>query len=509
MLPQYATIESRRALLKELRQGNPIRATARTDSMLPAIRPGDMLTVNPSSPAELRRGDILLIQADNDWIVHRLLALRTIDNDTHAVTQGDNADRPDAAIPLDQVLGKVTEISRSGHIVPMSDTFPQMSIDDALLTASMLSSDDVALETATAFGFGWQGFLAAADREGLSPLLYYNMRKAIDSGTIPAQAAEHLSRAYLGILGRNTLFLNQLDTVASALAGNDFVVLKGAYLAAHSYPDPGLRSFSDIDILVHKSDLPRVEDALIKLGYGNRSSGSDTEQTDVCSHYLNSITYHPSEVTGPAIHVHWHLLNSIMPKYMTASMNIDSIWRGVRPVGSFFALSPEHLVIHLADHAFRHSFDSLILLRDIAEVITKFQSTINWDSLVADATSFNLTRPLYYRLLFLSRKAMCQVDSSVLEKLKPRHPGLGERIFWKLIMSGTRRPELCNMAYFSSMETLKNKSLFLRSILFPPREVLAWAYSKPYGEIALWDYGSRLLRAVMQLLRSITGGRSK
>ena len=43
--------------------------------------------------------------------------------------------------------------------------------------------------------------------------------------------------------------------------------LKGPPLAESLYPDPLLRPFSDLDVLVHKQDVPAVVQALTRHGY--------------------------------------------------------------------------------------------------------------------------------------------------------------------------------------------------------------------------------------------------
>ena len=42
----------------------------------------------------------------------------------------------------------------------------------------------------------------------------------------------------------------------------DFIVLKGIYLR-YLYPNPDLRTMSDIDILVHKEDLDKISEILL------------------------------------------------------------------------------------------------------------------------------------------------------------------------------------------------------------------------------------------------------
>jgi len=102
---------ARDLLFRELRQGRAVELQVATDSMSPGIRPGDVVTVAPLS-AKLRAGDIVVVDRDEDWIVHRFLGTFEGDGKTHIVTRGDNSRRSDAPLPVDAVAGKVTGIRR-------------------------------------------------------------------------------------------------------------------------------------------------------------------------------------------------------------------------------------------------------------------------------------------------------------------------------------------------------------------------------------------------------------
>lgn len=369
--------------------------------------------------------------------------------------------------------------------------------DDLLLGCCLLSGDSLNqhLDAVNA-GPGWSKFLQAADREDLSELVYHNLRQPIAEKLIPYDAAKHLKKKYVTTLARNVLFLQKLDEVAAAFDQIDFIVLKGAYLGSHVYGNPGVRRFADIDILIRRADVLAADERLVSLGY-KRLGGKDNAAGDTMgSGYLNSFIYRHSE-RSPAIHVHWHLFNSILPKYMATNMDIDNIWKAaLTTTGGSFEMRPEHLLIHLGDHALRHSFDRLILVCDIAEVIRQFRADIDWDYLIAESGKFNLARPVYYSLLFVSRKTDVSVPGWALTALKPQHGGAAENLFAKLMMKGIRRPELCNLAYFDAMETFRNKCAFLWRTAFPPRSVLAQAYGTEPCEISAGDYLRRMWRGI-------------
>jgi signal peptidase I len=81
-----------------LRIGHRVRFVITTPSMLPMLAPGDQVIVSPIAPDELRVGDIIVWQADNTWLAHRLIERRALE--ACIITKGDNhpfADAPQSA----------------------------------------------------------------------------------------------------------------------------------------------------------------------------------------------------------------------------------------------------------------------------------------------------------------------------------------------------------------------------------------------------------------------------
>lgn len=499
MLAEPVRTVSLDALAESLKRLGSVRVTVSTSSMSPAIQPGDLITV--SRPEKLLRGDIVVITTDSEWIIHRLLSIRNVNGTIYAITRGDNTSRPDQPCQIEHIIGKV-EGSRLNI----------QQLDNALLLASF-PAEDISNIDDLLQGNDPTTFAEAAEKEGLLPLITFSLPSSFptvpsaqnipnpSSSPSPFQVSGFRSQVspYLSLLGRNIIFLKILNEAASALSGLDFILLKGAYLASEIYSSPGLRQFSDIDILVKEHDVPTTTKRLAEIGFeSDRSNSTDTVSA---SPFLNSILLKrlPSE---PSLHIHWHIQNSITPKYMQSNMNINEIWHAARPTNNpWLALSPEHLIIHLCEHALRHSFARLILIRDIAEVITKLEKDINWNLLASECSNFNLSRPVWMSLLYTNVKTGVFIPAHFLQILCPKRPGIAGRIFMRLAVRGKRHPELCNLAYFDCITTISGKLQFLTGLLFPPKAVLAYAYNIPPKSVNISLYIKRTLRGILNLAR--------
>ena len=108
--------DHKRALAAEiLRGGGSIRLRVWGTSMLPAIWPGDLVTVE--SADKFSPGEIVMASQEGRLFIHRLIARGSLAN--HWVMRGDTVPDCDPPVEASQLLGKVSIIHRRhGDIIP-------------------------------------------------------------------------------------------------------------------------------------------------------------------------------------------------------------------------------------------------------------------------------------------------------------------------------------------------------------------------------------------------------
>jgi hypothetical protein len=75
----------------------------RGSSMRPSLRPGSLAAVEEVAPADIRVGNVIVFRDDGGQpVMHRVISTRG-----GIVTQGDNLDRPDGAVPAQHIIGRV------------------------------------------------------------------------------------------------------------------------------------------------------------------------------------------------------------------------------------------------------------------------------------------------------------------------------------------------------------------------------------------------------------------
>jgi hypothetical protein len=104
-----------------LEKGKPFRFESRGESMLPAIRDGDILTVVPRGARPPRTGDLVaFVHPETAGVrVHRIVGIE----DGRYILKGDNALGADPPVGPDGILGFVVALERRGRRRPLEPAF--------------------------------------------------------------------------------------------------------------------------------------------------------------------------------------------------------------------------------------------------------------------------------------------------------------------------------------------------------------------------------------------------
>ena len=351
----------------------------------------------------------------------------------------------------------------------------------------------------------WNYIAKRASGEDISSILSHNLNKFGIAEAVPCEFREQWKDDYIRVTFRNLMFLEERDKISKSFkeVNIPMIVLKGAFLLENVYINLGLRPMGDVDILIKKNDITATHHRLTQLRYSSSFDIKDIGnlQNSPASHYINSIVYVKNGDMRLCLNVHWHLANSITPLYLATKINMDRIWQDAEPFKDMMAMAPHHLLIHLAEHAFRHCFNRFILMVDIAEVLAVYKNKINWEKFLRDSFAFGLEKRIFYSLYLASCKFGACVPRDILFIFEPKKKTYGEKIFLRHILSNIRFEELSCFASLYLCKNLSQRMRFLKELAFPPREVLAQAYLRPKGRVNLLDYFSRMFRGVGYIAR--------
>ena len=106
-----------------VRAAGRVRLRVSGTSMVPAMRPGDLITVERAGSTEISPGEIVVFAQSGRLVVHRVTGITAPgvakpggrDGETLLQTRGDCARRKDPTVRGSELLGRVTQIERGGR----------------------------------------------------------------------------------------------------------------------------------------------------------------------------------------------------------------------------------------------------------------------------------------------------------------------------------------------------------------------------------------------------------
>jgi hypothetical protein len=353
----------------------------------------------------------------------------------------------------------------------------------------------------------WPRLVESAQQEGVSAILFHNITSHRLEDLVPQDCCRALSNQYYANLKRNLSIIGALREVLATFkeAGMPCIVLKGIALAERVYPNIAMRGMSDVDILVRKADLFKVDEHLSSLGYAPRDS-SATKAIHNPVGYLASLDYRRNDPSPLNLHVHWHPVNTSVPAAIFAErIDTDRLWENAATIAvadsQALMLSPEHLVIYLCEHALRvgHSFDRLILACDIFYAIKAFENCIDWEFLIEESRRFNLSRFVYHGLSIVKHHTSLGISDACIAKLRPPYLSRGEKYFLKLQFNNRRIRGSSYFIYLAMNRGLFAKIGFIARTFFPPARILLQRQYRKDAEFSKSLYLLRIGEIISQI----------
>ncbi|NMC17688.1 MAG: nucleotidyltransferase family protein [Chloroflexi bacterium] len=237
----------------------------------------------------------------------------------------------------------------------------------------------------------WRALLEEAEKRALTLTLYYRLRVAHGEALVPEWVWEHLQTVYLAATARNMVMLHHAAGILRALQerGIEVIVLKGLYLVEQVYPEIGLRTFSDLDLLVRREQLADALTLMQNQGY-RLSTWYDPQAQNTDIKHLPPL----EKAQYPTLELHWSILEEDEPFEIEAAglweRAVETTIAGVKTR----ALDSEDFLLHLALHfTYQHRLrGGLRNLYDIAEVLEQRMARMNWQKLLATAQQWGAQR---------------------------------------------------------------------------------------------------------------------
>ncbi len=98
--------------------------------MYPSIREGELITVEPVQPSDVRLGDIVLYRSQRGLIAHRVVGSSPTQSSVlsphHFLLRGDASLSCDQPVAAQQILGRVVGVERNGRSIQLASRGAKM-----------------------------------------------------------------------------------------------------------------------------------------------------------------------------------------------------------------------------------------------------------------------------------------------------------------------------------------------------------------------------------------------
>ncbi len=225
-------------------------------------------------------------------------------------------------------------------------------------------------------GVDWEWLVGFARAHGVLPLV----RRALSEGAVPSLgsearaivdgAADAGARHSLLMTSKLLQLLAQLSS-----AGVTAVPWKGPVLAAMLWSDVAMRQYADLDVLVRRADLERARDVLLGAGFRRVVPLSPWQEPRYIAR--NGTLEMIRESDGLVVEIGW----TMVPNHYSSAMDADGIWDRLEEIEiarrTVRTLAPEDVLVALSIHGFKHRWERLGWIVDVARLI-QVRPGIDW-----------------------------------------------------------------------------------------------------------------------------------
>lgn len=226
----------------------------------------------------------------------------------------------------------------------------------------------------------WQKLLQLARIHGVPGILGY-MGRTYPICSDPQMKAQlrSLCMHSVAVFARRNVQANAV-TAELEKTGIDHILMKG-YVLRDYYPVPELRSFNDIDIVIHRSDRKRCDERMLELGFQRH-----TDWEPVYSYFRDNELYE----------IHTEIMEIDVSKTGEQQAYFRKYWEYARPVREHsYRFTPEFHFLYLLTHIAKHVHGSGAGIRmylDAAAFIRHYGDSIDWEWIRQELKKLKLSR---------------------------------------------------------------------------------------------------------------------
>lgn len=263
-------------------------------------------------------------------------------------------------------------------------------------------------------GVDWTYIRHTAMQHGIIPLLYRRLTEEMAT-LVPSDEMTSMRKLFMENAANNLHMTQELLNILDLLgdAGVEAMPFKGSALAVQAYGDLSMRSFGDLDILIHEADFYMTYKTL-------------TENRFIPNYPVDNRTKRKLAIFKGEFHfsnrdinldVHWQLNQ----RWVSVAWLSDNVWDNTVTISlnarDIRTISPEYSVILICVHGTKHFWQELKWLGDLSQVITRSKD-LQWQGVINSAQKVNVKRILLLGLSLGSKYCGVRYPSEINALLK-------------------------------------------------------------------------------------------
>jgi len=388
--------------------------------------------------------------------------------------------------------------------------------DLQLLLLQMLSvAEPVDLQRLIAFGAAdWLVIQDMVRDHRIAPMLQWQKQQRGEAWPIPDYVAVNWLGAYRRAALRVLRIEQTIFRVSELLdgAGIPYAALKGAALAWSVYPNPGIRTMRDLDILVARDDARRAYDVLHAADFRTPEMFKNTPE-----YTLEHDKHFPplfSPVFEINVELHFRLTNHIIagtetadyhhPERLLAHRTTEMIRDRVISV-----LCPTDTLLHIIVHAaYDHGFaNGPLVLNDIALLVAN--RPIDWPRFWSMAAQGGWIRgcQLMFQLVEEAHGSLPEPTLNAATNTLPEAIKHQAKLLTLCKMDEQQEARI--VAFLQRPQSVRERIMYLAARVFAPRHLVAsWGNVERDSIQLIWLYPLRVLYLIRAAVKALLTART-
>lgn len=353
-------------------------------------------------------------------------------------------------------------------------------------------------------GVDWKYIRETAIQHGIIPLLYKRLKE--DMGDlVPPEELSEFRKLFMANAVNNIRMTQQLLKVLNMLAdaGVEAMPFKGPALAVQAYGDLSIRSFSDLDVLIHEKDFDLSYYLLTKNGF--------VPECTIDSITKKKLAMRKKDLSFSKENFFLEVHFNFFERYQSVNLDIAHIRKQRKSVSLneqiVWTISNNDLLVILCIHGTMHLWNHLKWLADISYLITH-SSDLNWDEILKLGNELGVKRIILISLLLAEKFCGLKLPPKIKELFD------SDKYIYKLatksssffIQDNEKMVFTFPIYYFKSRELLRHKIgygffFFVDNILFPgPRDYKIISFPEPLFPLY---FGIHQIRLTIEYIPSL------